>query len=136
MHGRRRLRRRGIVAISLFSLLAVVLVHHMQAAMGDGGHRSAAEEITRALLERDLHPVISIFPSSAASELADDVRLGALADRLNGLGALRGVRFVGQGPSPDTQRFTATFTRGSVDEEVAFEGDRVIGFTVLPALSK
>jgi hypothetical protein len=104
----------------------------MQAAMGDGGHRTVAEEITRALLDRDLRPVIPIFPSSVAADLVDDVRLGALADRLNGLGALRAVRFAGRGRSADTQRFIATFTRGSVAEEVAFDGDQVIGFTVLP----
>jgi hypothetical protein len=130
--GRRRLRRRGIAAIVAFSLLAVLLVRHAKATITDNGHSTVVEQITRAILQRDLRPVLTKFSLNGASGLSDDVRLGAIADRLNSLGALRDVRFAGNGASADTQKFIATFAHGSVSEEVSFDGNRVVGFTLTP----
>jgi len=113
-------------------VLTFLLVRHAQATMNDNGHRNVAEQITRALLARDIHPVLAMFPAASAADLADDVRLGAVADRLSALGDLRDVRFAGPGHVPDTQRFIATFSRGTIGEEVSFDGSHVIGFTLLP----
>lgn len=100
--------------------------------MSEGGHRSVAERITRALIKGNLTPVSTLFANASPSDLAADVRFGALSDRLNSLGELHGVRYQGPGDSPDAQVFLATFAHGIIREELAFDGSRVIGFTLLP----
>jgi hypothetical protein len=110
-----------------------MLVRHAQATIKESSRRNVAEQITRALIARDMRPVLPMFPAAAAADLADDVRLGAVADRLSALGDLHDVRFAGPGTLPDTQRFIATFSHGTVGEEVSFEGSHVIGFSLLPS---
>ncbi len=125
-----QLRRRGIVTIVAICVLTGFLLRHAQATMTDRGHQRVAEQITHALIARDTATLLHLFPPTAAPDIANDVRLGSFADRLQALGTLRTIRFVGSTSAHDTQAYLAFFTHGTLHEELAFRDDKLTGFAM------
>jgi hypothetical protein len=116
----------AVVLLAL--LLGLRLLHH------DNPYERAADDITRAIANNDMTPVIHDFNAINRPELTDRGRVGRLSDMVVALGAFKGSKEITPANSPaGFHEFTEDFANGTLDEKYQLDADdKIVKFHIGP----
>jgi hypothetical protein len=124
--------RRPLIIGAVVVVLAIVL--GVRAFHSENQYETAADDITKAIANNDMTPVIHDFNAIERPELADRARVGRLSNMVVALGAFKGSKEITPANSPTGfHEFTESFASGTLDEKYELDADgKIIKFHIGP----
>ena len=125
-------RRNQILAIVVLVLLVYAATrlfgHH------ENKYEKLADEVTTAIANNDMTPVIGDFNAIRRPELEDRGRVGRLSDMVVALGKFEGSTEITPANAPSGgHEFTEKFANGTLDEKYVLDADgKIVTFHIQP----
>jgi hypothetical protein len=117
----------AIVAVAI--VLFLVLSHHAS------HYEAIADDVTKAIANNDMTPVVQDFNAIRRPELADRALVGRLSNMVVALGAFKGsTEITPAGSVAGFHEFRETFANGTLDEKYQLDSDgKIVKFHIGPA---